>query len=451
MSSPRIRLHFPAGRPLDLADVRLALFGTLWAHHDDGTVVASIENRSALDDLEWLGIEPDEMAAPAGDARAAEVAAELIEEAKAYQCYCTQAEFREMPVNPSGFPETVAYDLRCRRLTPSDRASLEKMGRSPRVRLILPEELPTPDVDAPAVTSDFPIVGPDGHALDLFSAVLSPRDAGATALLVDGGRAHELAHWLVVAQALDWEIPQLVVLPAWIGPDGKVMGKDSSSLTVASLRAQGFHPKAIVAIAARAGWNPGDLTDIDDMAKAFDVADLTTESPVLDMDAFRTLNGEILRGLDESDLVQAVGEHLERRGYPFMDRDPEWQQRFVRAARKEMTTLADAEGWAALLLTATADYDREVARVLREPSTQELVEAFAKAMAGIEGDGTDANAWRGVLSELRTNSSTPGRAMAILRLIMTGQREGPGVATILSLLGIDGCQARIEKARRYTG
>jgi len=432
--------------------VRLALFGTLWARRNDGTVVASIENRAALDDLEWVGIEPDEMAAPANDKRAAEVVDELIEQGLAFRCYCSAAELREMTVDPSGFPEAVVYDGRCRKLTATDRAAMEKMGRKPRIRLILPDAPPAVDgVDAPRPKADFVIVEDDGSPNDLFSAVLSPREAGATAMLVDGGRVRELAHWLVIAQALGWELPDLRVLAPWHAAEGAQPSETPTTLSVATLRDAGFVAVALLRAAAEAGWDPGDAQDLDEMADRFSIDDLSTDSPVFDLAALKKMNGDLVRQMDAFDVTQVVGEHLERKGYPFMEREPAWQERFVKTVTAQLDTLADAETWASILLTSTVDYDRDVARTLRSPTTHELIDAFDKAMGEvIEGDEADSRAWRRVLSKFRSSATAPGRALSIMRLVLTGQREGPSLAGILTLLGPEGCRSRLEKARRYT-
>lgn len=433
--------------------MRLALFGTLWARGRGGTVVASTENRSALDDLEWLGMEADQMASPVDQKRAHEVGQELIAAGKAYPCFCSVAELREMLVNPVAFPETVLYDGRCRKLSPTDRAALERMGRKARIRVIVPEEPPglegVEGLEPTRPRADFAVVEQDGSPTALFSAVLSNRDAGSTDILVDGGRAHELAHWRVVADALGWQIPALRLLPPWLSPDGLPIGTKADGLTISELRARGFHPRAVIGTAARAGWDPGTAETIDAMAPAFDLAQVSGESPVLDMAAMLKRNGDTLRALDHADLVAAMADHLERKGFPFAERDARWQDRFVKAVAKEMTTLSDAEEWAALLLTPTADYDREVARVLRAPDTQELITEFEKAMDKVENNGEDARAWRVVLGDFRRDAEAPGRALVTMRLVLTGQREGPGLPPILALLGVDGCRQRLEKARRY--
>lgn len=435
---------------MDLGQLRAAVFAWLFARSQGGTVVVSSENPSALDDLEWLGIEHDQKAAPIDSRHALEKGQELISQGRAYPCFCSVAELREMPVNPAGFPESVFYDQRCHRLSPNDRSALEKLGRRSRIRIVAPAESPkVPGAEPIPVRADFAVVELDGTPTALFSSVLAASDAGATDLLVDGSRAHELAHWWVVAEALGWTGPRLHLIAPWLLPDGTAIGQRPDGTTIAELRARGLLPSTLLRAAASAGWDPGDATDLAAMAARFRIEQISTESPRLDLAALLQLNGDILRAMDRSLLIAAVGEHLDRKGFPFSERDPAWKARFVDAVAAEMTTLADAEEWAVVLLASTADYDREVSRTLRSAETQTLIAEFTRAMQGIDGDEGDPRSWRGVLSDFRRDSAAPGRALVTLRLVLTGQREGPALPSVLALLGVEGCRQRLEKARRY--
>jgi len=390
------------------------------------------------------------MAAPIDSRRATDVADQLVQAGTGFRCLCSSSELREMLVNPNAFPEPVIYDGRCRKLSAVDRAALEKMGRKARVRVVVPEQPDSiPGIDAIAPVAHFTIVEADGSPTPLFSSVLSARDAKANSLLIDGRRVPELAHWLMIARALGWDLPTLRILPPWLNGNGQSIGSATDGLTISELRARGFHPAALLRCAASAGWDPGKATTLQEMVAAFDLQSMSPDSPVLEMSQLLQLNGDTLRALTETDLVQAIGEHLERKGYPFTDRDPTWQRRFTKIVSKTMATLSDTELWASLLLTSTADYDRDVARVLRSPTTQALITEFEKAVDSVDNNGEDARSWRVALADFRRDASAPGRALATIRQVLTGQREGPALPPILALLGVEGCRQRLEKARRY--
>lgn len=434
----------------------MILFTNLWVRSEGGVAVLRHEGGPALEDLAWLGLAPEEAAPTNRRARCQEIAESLVARGQAYPCFCTPAELREMYTQQATNDRPLRYDGRCRRLSASDIEVLRKAGRVPCFRLSLPEgPYEARDASGQVVQveatglDDFRLVLSDGSPTEIFGDLVDDDEVGATRVLWHASRRAELAPRAVLAKVLGLTPPPVAFLPDWTGPDGKAPSAEGGVLTISALRTLGFHPKAILRVAAKAGWDPGDELSLEGMARGFRLESVAAATPPFDYGQLRRENAEVLRRVDEDDRVASMVDHLERRGYPMAARVPGWQRRFVSVVLPELETLADAEPMAALLLTPTVDYDREVARVLREPATQELVTQFERAMAPVDRD--DLDAWRDVLTRFRAGTAAPGRALATLRLVLTGQRNGPNLAALLSLLGIEGCRARIEKARRYAG
>ena len=429
--------------------MRLSVFAALWARSDGGTVVASPEGGALLEDLEWLRIDPEEFLPSNRRDRCQELAAELVASGRAYPCFCTPAELRDMYSLQASVDRPPRYDGRCRRLSKSDIESLKKVGRKGAIRLLVPDvgaALLAGIADA-ATLDDFRLLMPGDAPSEVFGDLVDDRDAEATHVFWSHARRHLIPQREVLARVLGWELPDVTVLPDWVGADGKPVTSETPGATVAELRAAGFHPRAVLLAAASAGWNPGESTDFSEMASHFRIEDVSADPALFTLDVLRAANADVLGVLPAEELRSAVEDHLTRRGFPISERDTSWQLRFVQEIRPELSTLADTEVMAALLLTPTVDYDRDVARTLREPATQDLITTFEAAMAGVEGD--TAADWRAALNRFRAGVSTPGRALATLRLVLTGQRNGPNLASILALLGVDGCRTRLSKARRY--
>ena len=102
--------------------------------------MATNDNLAALDDLKWLDVEPDETSPINDRTPAKEVIDTLVAERKAYPCFCTPAELREMPAAPRGAREPTLYDGRCRSLSADDQKALAKAGRKPTYRLRIADD-----------------------------------------------------------------------------------------------------------------------------------------------------------------------------------------------------------------------------------------------------------------------------------------------------------------------
>src|SRR3954471_11263108 len=117
MPSEAVRVRFPPSPTglLHVGSARTALYNWLWARHTGGSMVLRFEDtdrerstEAAIDQalrvLEWLGIDWDE-----GPYRQTErldvyaaTAERLLEEGKAYRCYCTPQELEEERARRAG-------------------------------------------------------------------------------------------------------------------------------------------------------------------------------------------------------------------------------------------------------------------------------------------------------------------------------------------------------------
>ena len=109
--------------------------------------------------------------------------------------------------------------------------------------------------------------------------------------------------------------------------------------------------------------------------------------------------------------------------------------------------MADAERLAAVLTAPTVDYDPSIIRTLSRPYVGAALDWFESQLDAVP-DG-DIAAWRTAIQTFRQDAASPGRALATLRLVVTGHREGPALGPILGLLGHERCRARLDKARRH--
>lgn len=444
MSAPRLRLTLPTG-PLTLRHARPSFLGALWAWSQGGVLASSNENAAALEDLEWLGVEPDAMASAPKQARYEEAAKALEDTGAAYRCYCTSGQYREMPGSKDG-PEPIIYDGRCGRLKPAEQKARQKAGRKYRFRLRRPEQrpdLPAPWSDQPWPDSDRILLETDSTPSPAFAAAVDDHSAKANTSLVDGDARTWLVERALIEIALERPLPRLVHIPAFRGTDQ----------SIATLREAGHPRRSLLAALLHEIWTlpAGPLApDLEDAADDFKIDAINRdadETSTLDDESLRALSHMTLQAADIVDLTATVVEHLTRRGYGVIQHEPEWQDAFVLATRSGLHTLADAERLAAVLTAPTVDYDKSVVRALSRPRVSDALDWCSATLDAIE-DG-DVAAWRAAIQAFRQEAPSPGRALSTVRLVMTGHREGPPLGAILGLLGHARCRERLDKARRH--
>ncbi len=157
-----IRVRFapsPTGY-LHLGSVRTALYNWLFARQNQGTFILRIEDtdraRSTeeaiqviIEGLQWLGLTWDE--GPYFQMKRLDIykkhAEQLIQEEKAYYCYCTPEELEDIRQSALAEKKPPKYDGRCRYLTEEEKKEYEKRGRKPVVRFKTPRKGETKFID----------------------------------------------------------------------------------------------------------------------------------------------------------------------------------------------------------------------------------------------------------------------------------------------------------------
>jgi soluble P-type ATPase len=139
--------------------MRTAIFNWLWTRKNDGSLVLRIEDTDRdrsdrefeniiLKELKWLGIDVDEGPKTGGNCGPyrqsdrldiyEKYLQKLIEEDKAYYCYCMPEELDEMRKEAQANDEMPGYNGRCRDLTEEEKRKFEEEGREPVVRFKIP-------------------------------------------------------------------------------------------------------------------------------------------------------------------------------------------------------------------------------------------------------------------------------------------------------------------------
>ncbi len=411
-------------------------------------LVATEDTPGALEDLAWLDVEVDEVVAGEAKAATQERVQALIKENKAYHCYCTPAELREMPAAPRGYREGTLYDGRCRALSADDQKALGKAGRKPTVRLRTSEESGNGlakrlQAYIPKRAHDFVISEADGTVTSEFSAALNDKVTEATHVLLHESDLKHLHQRILIAGALELGSPQFSTI-ANVEQTG---GEGGRWQTVGQMRDTGFHPAAVRSALLASAYKGADDKPLKKQSKGFTLSKLSKTTATIDLAAMQQANSDVLQDMDNSAQVDAIFAHLARRGFDFEGRDKRWQKKFVDLVVDDLHTLADAEAMAGYVLTAGVSYEKRAAELLREDKTQNLIDHFEKCIK--KGKSSSLKDWKGIFAKFRGEVDVPGRALATIRVVLTGARSGPNLAVLATLLGEAGTRNRLEKARKY--
>jgi glutamyl-tRNA synthetase len=447
MTSPIVRFApSPTGR-IHIGNARVALFNYLFAatHHgrfilrfDDTDFARSSEEFAAAIevDLAWLGITPDATFRQSQRVALYEAAAAKLRGAeRLYPCYETPEELekRRKMQQARGLPPV--YDRAALRLTEADRSRFEAEGRRPHWRFRLdPGVVEWNDlirgpahIDCAAL-SDPVLIREDGSFLYTLPSVADDIDMSVTHVIRGEDHVTNTAVQLQLYAALAPQAapPLFAHHNLLIGAGGEGLSKRTGSLSIASLREEGYEAMAVAALATLTGSsdNVHAVRSLAELAQSFDIAHVSRNPARFDPDDLETLTHRTLALFDFEDVrdrlaaLDVVGHKAE----------PLW-----RAARGNLARFDDILEWWRVV-------EAEIEPTREDP-------AFLKEAAELlPAEPWDEASWAAWTADVKTATGRKGKALFHpLRLALTAKESGPELAALLPLIG------RFRALSRLTG
>lgn len=458
--TPTVRFAPSPTGYLHLGNARTALINYLFARRNGGRFILRLDDTdrerstaafadAILEDLAWLGIEPDAVVRQSDRfGRYDQVAEDLRRSGALYDCYETAEEldYRRKRLRARGLPPV--YDRAALALTDDDRARLKAEGRSPHWRFLLPDTVAgsakgtTGADDASVVSwtdlvrgptsvdlrslSDPVLVRADGSYLYTLPSVIDDIDLGITHVIRGEDHVTNTAVQIALFQALGGPVPSFGHHNLLVLADGSAMSKRTGTLSLRSLRAEGYEPMAVASLAVLVGTSEAveAVASLDDLAGRVDLAHISRAPARFDPSDIAGINAELVHAMD----YEAARPRLDTL-------DADLGPAFWEAIRANLTVVADAEAW------------RDVVRgPLAKPAGDAQDAAFlAAARDLLPPEPWDAASFRAWIQAVSAATGKRGKALFHpLRVAMTGREDGPELAKLMPLIGFEEMSARLS-------
>ncbi len=447
---------------LHIGSARSALFNYLFSRHHGGQYLLRIEDtdrersteaftHAILEGLDWLGLFPDEppVFQSTREARHAEVARTMLANGRAYYCYCSAEELREMRERAMAEGRPPRYDGRWRDRDPADAPP----GIPPVIRVKAPRNGDTVVDDliqgtvrvANAELDDMIILRSDGTPTYLHAVVVDDHDMGITHVIRGDDHLTNTFRQIQVYHAMGWELPRFAHMPLIHGADGAKLAKRHGAVNLLDFREQGYLPEAVFNYLLRLGWGHGDAEILgrEEAIRLFDLDGVGRSASRMDYTKLTQLNGVWLRRADDDRLTQEVIDRLSASGLDAAAAAPRIHQ-LMPGLKERAKTLAElAESAAFLVRRMPLEFDPK-ATALLTPEAKSMLQQLSGALQ--ETDFTP----EALDAALRRYAEAAGRKLGQvaqpLRAALTGTTTSPGIDVTLAALGRDEALARIARA-----
>jgi glutamyl-tRNA synthetase len=424
---------------LHVGNVRTALFNWLFARRHGGTFILRLDDtdrqrskpeyETAIErDLVWLGLDWTRKERQSERLVHYDAARDrLIAAGRLYPCYETpeELEFKRKRLLAQDRPPV--YDRAALRLSDADRTRLESEGRRPHWRFkLVAEEVRWDDlVRGPqhideASQSDPVLVRADGTYLYSFTSVVDDIAFDVTHVIRGEDHVTNTAAQIQIFRALDAAVPEFAHLPLLVDAQGGGLSKRAGSLSIADLRARGTEALAISALLARLGTaDPVEpVASLDALVATIDFKRVGRAAARFSEDELAHLSTRTLHLLPYA----AVRDRL----------PPTIGEKLWLAVRGNLTSLADANGWAEIV-------GGSLVPVLEDPTFLEA------AAARLPPEPWNETTWKEWTAAVSAATQRKGRALYHpLRLALTARETGPEMAKLLPLIGRSKAAARLS-------
>ena len=451
---------------LHIGGARTALFSWLYARHHGGHFILRIEDtdrersteesvQAILDGMDWLTLDYDE--GPFYQSRRferyREVVQKLLDDGKAYHCYCTQEEVEAMREEAIGKKQKPRYNGHWR-----DRTDTPPEGIKPVVRFRTPLEGSVVFEDKVygrievknSELDDLVIMRSDGVPTYNLSVVVDDYDMGITDVIRGDDHINNTPRQINILEAMDAEIPRYAHLPMILGDDGKRLSKRHGAVSVMQYADDGYLPEAMLNYLVRLGWSHGDQEFFSkpEMIDLFRLQDCNRSGASFSTEKLQWVNQHYMQSAEPAALGELLEKHLRDIGVdPQTGPAPKIVAQLQKDRCKTMREMALISDF---LYRDFDDFDAGAAKKQLRPAALEPLMAVRERLRHID-DWNDETVQTAIEETLMKLDVGYGKIGQPLRVAVTGMGASPALDQTLSALGKERTIGRIDRAIEYIG
>lgn len=478
----KIRTRFapsPTGR-MHVGNLRTALYAFLVAKHEGGDFILRIEDtdqerlvEGAVDiiyrTLAGTGLIHDE--GPDKDKgfgpyvqseRQAsgiylEYAKKLVDEGKAYYCFCTKERLENLTQTIKGEDgeEKVihVYDKHCLSLSKEEVEANLAAGMPYVIRQNNSSEGTTTFVDDiygditvdNAELDDMILIKSDGYPTYNFANVIDDHLMGITHVVRGNEYLSSTPKYNRLYEAFGWDVPVYIHCPLITDEEHKKLSKRCGHSSYEDLIDQGFLSDAVVNFVALLGWSPEDNVEkmsLSELIEKFDYKHISKSPAVFDYTKLKWLNGEYFKAMSDEDFYPLALPYIKE----IISKDMNFEK-IAKMVRTRIEVFPDIKDHIDFL-QEMPEYDIDMYNNKKSKCNPEVsLSILNEVLPVLEGidDFTNDTLFAKLSEYAASKEYKTGLVMWPIRTAVSGKQMTPGGATeLMELLGKEESIARIK-------
>jgi len=480
-----IRVRFapsPTGSP-HIGNIRTAIYNWFFARKNNGTFVLRIEDtdikrsteeseKEIIRDMRWLGLDWDEgpdAGGSYGPYRQSErrdiyqqYAQKLLDEGKAYFCYCTDKELENERLKAKMNNQMPKYSGRCRNLSAEDRKRLEKEGRKPAVRFKVPQnetimvkDIVRGNVDFDSSNlGDFVLMKSDNTPAYNFAVVVDDALMKISHVIRAEDHLSNTPKQLLLYEALGFPHPKFAHAAMILGQDHSPLSKRHGAASISEYRCKGYLPEAVINYLSLLGWSPKDekeIFSVKELIDSFEIDNINPSAAVFDINKLNWINSNHIKEKELFELTELALPYLQKTGFVEKNPDEEtidWLTEVIDIARDGLDHLSQLSSEERIDFFFEKGVDFKCEGNAQKIFDEDTLPVFRTVIDKIN-DSSDLNpeTAQNIISSTIKELDVGGRKVYHpLRVALTGKESGPELNHVIHILGRERTVYRLKEA-----
>ena len=446
---------------LHIGGVRTALFSWLYAKHHKGTFILRIEDTdrerstqesvdAILHGMEWLGLDYDE--GPYYQTqrfdRYKQVIEQLLDEGKAYRCYCSKEELDALRVEQQKNKQKPKYDGRYR-----DYAGPIPKGIDPVIRFKNPLEGEVVINDlvlgeikiSNTELDDLIIARSDGTPTYNLTVVVDDLDMKVSHVIRGDDHVNNTPRQINMIAALGGSLPDYAHVPMILGNDGKRMSKRHGAVSVSAYEDEGYLPEALLNYLVRLGWAHGDqeIFSKEEMITLFSLRNVNKAAAAFDIDKLQWLNQQYLKSTPEKVLATLIKQTYAKR-HVTIKSDSQLEQ-VISIQKERVKTLNELAESSVYFFNDFESYDEKSVKKHFKPSSLPTLQTMHEKFSSLQTWNAE-NIHQCIHEYSEESELKLGKIAPPIRVAVCGSANSPSIDITLELVGKENTLMRLARA-----
>ncbi len=476
----KVRVRYapsPTGH-LHIGGARTALFNYLYAKHYDGDFVFRIEDTdiernieggeaSQLENLEWLGIIPDESPinpnpkyGPYRQMERLDIYQKhtdwLLEKGYAYKCFCTPEELEQEHQRQTDAGIAPMYNRKCRHLTKEEIKAKEEAGIPYTIRIKVPENqtYEFDDMIRGHVSfeskdiGDWVLVKANGIPTYNYAVVIDDHSMDITHVFRGEEHLSNTPKQIMLYQMFGYDVPKFGHMTLIVNEERKKLSKRDESIMqfVSQYKEQGYLPDAMFNFMALLGWSPEGEEEIfthDQLIKVFDEKRLSKSPSMFDQSKLKWVNNRYIKDRSLEDIICLCRPFLEKK-YDLTNKSSEWINSLIALYHEQLSYGAEIVELVDMFFEDQIAPNQEAIDFMKEESINTTLKVFKEKLLVI--DKLTKENIQEAIKATQKEAGVKGKMLYMpIRIATTGSMHGPDLTSSILLIGKSTIIQRLEK------